>query len=170
MATRDEVLRILIQIEGAGELERLIAELKQAAAEALPAQIEVLPKVSRQALMGRGGAAPRFALSEHLRMRRHMVCHFIAPSPELSPEQWAALCAERVRVGRALCDREARAVLEGLKPPQVSLKRVLVRDLVAEEVGESFCCSGGHVVREPAEPAVAEVEPEAPASESSDDE
>lgn len=111
MATRDEVLRLLIQIEGAGELERLIAELKQAAAEALPAQIEVLSLVSRQALMGRGGAAPRYALSEHLRMRRHMVCHFIAPSPELSPEQWVALCAERERVGRALCDREARAVL-----------------------------------------------------------
>ena len=81
MAARDEVLRLLIEVQGAGQLDALIAELKQAAAE-------------------------------HLRMRRHMVCHFIAPSPELSPAQWDALLAERERVGRALCDREARAVLE----------------------------------------------------------
>lgn len=170
MATRDEVLRFLIKELGARQLDALVSELQKAALEELPSQVEVMPLVTRQALLGRGGAAPRYALAEHLRMRRHMVCHFIAPSPELSPAQWAALLAERERVGRALCDREAREVLQAMPAPASSLKSVLVRDLFGEETGEAFCSLCTDVVREPAEPAVAQVEPEPTTGEPSDDE
>lgn len=68
----------------------------------------------RPAVLGRGRSAPRYSLSESLAADRHLVCAFIDGMPSMSAEQWAALLAERQRVGRCLCDSEARAVLEAV--------------------------------------------------------
>jgi hypothetical protein len=113
MALREEVLRFLVEVQGAGELDALIAELKQLTPEHPECRVlfDVLPAVRRPSLMGRGAAAPRYSLAVHLGMQRHMVCHFIAPTPELSHAQWDALLEERERMGRPLSDSEARRVL-----------------------------------------------------------
>lgn len=99
MAVHGDVLQFQLEAQGSADLLEVGEQLAS------------LPALGRPALMGRGGAAPRYRLAEHLRMQRHVVCVFIEPAPELSPEQWAALCAARACAGRVLGDSEARSVL-----------------------------------------------------------